>query len=126
MDGTLRLDKWLWAARFFKTRGLASEALKGGKVELNGVKPKASKTVKLHDELTITQTHRKVKVRVLGLSDQRRQAELAETLYEIQEETLLQRKPTADMALIGYREKGAGRPTKRDRRQIETFQGHFD
>lgn len=126
MDGTLRLDKWLWAARFFKTRGLASEALKGGKVELNGVKPKASKTVKLHDELSITQAHRKVKVRVLGLSDQRRQAELAETLYEIQEETLLQRKPTADMALIGYREKGAGRPTKRDRRQIETFQGHFD
>jgi ribosome-associated heat shock protein Hsp15 len=123
MDDKLRLDKWLWAARFFKTRGLASEALKGGKVELNGQKPKPSKTVNIGDELNITQAHRKVKVRVLALSDQRRQAEQAESLYQLIEETLLQRKPSADMALVGYREKGAGRPTKRDRRQIEQFNG---
>ncbi|WFE69588.1 RNA-binding S4 domain-containing protein [Thiomicrospira sp. R3] len=121
----IRCDKWLWAARFFKTRGVASEALKGGKIELNGSKPKASKTLVVGDKLKITQAHRKVEVRVVVLSDKRGSAEQAQQLYELVNEELLQRKPTADMALVGYREKGKGRPTKRERRQIETFVG-FD
>jgi ribosome-associated heat shock protein Hsp15 len=118
-EDKLRIDKWLWAARFFKTRGLASEALKGGKVELNGQKPKPSKTLSVGDRLKVTQPHRKVEIRVLQLTDRRGSAEQAVLLYELISETLLQRKPTQDMALVGYREKGAGRPTKRDRRQIE-------
>ncbi|WP_044408776.1 RNA-binding S4 domain-containing protein [Thiomicrospira microaerophila] len=122
----IRCDKWLWAGRFFKTRGLASEALKGGKIELNGSKPKASKTLAVGDKLKITQAHRKVEVRVLVLSDKRGSAEQAQQLYELVNEELLQRKPTADMALVGYREKGKGRPTKRERRQIETFVGFAD
>lgn len=122
----IRCDKWLWAARFFKTRGLASDALKGGKVELNGSKPKASKTLIVGDKLKITQVHRKVEIEVVALSDKRGSAEQAQTLYKLVSEELLQRKPTADMALLGYREKGKGRPTKRERRQIESFVGFED
>ncbi|UQB42292.1 RNA-binding S4 domain-containing protein [Thiomicrospira microaerophila] len=122
----IRCDKWLWAARFFKTRGLASDALKGGKVELNGSKPKASKTLAVGDKLKITQVHRKVEIEVVALSDKRGSAEQAQTLYKLVYEELLQRKPTADMALLGYREKGKGRPTKRERRQIESFVGFED
>ena len=118
----LRVDKWLWAARFFKTRGLALDAIKGGKVELNGFKPKPSKTLAVGDVLSVTQAHRQVKVKVLIVSDKRGSAEQAQTLYELQEEILNQRKPTADMALVGYRNKGAGRPTKRDRRQIDNME----
>ena len=118
MEG-VRLDKWLWAARFFKTRRIATEAIKGGKVSLNGLKPKPSKTLKVGDLLEITQPHRKVKITVLALADKRGNAETASALYQIDEEYLNQRKPKADMALVGYREKGKGRPTKRERRQIE-------
>lgn len=117
----LRVDKWLWAARFFKTRGVALDAIKGGKVELNGSKPKPSKTLMVGDTLKITQVHRQVEVTVLEISDKRGSADLALRLYQLDSEVLNQRKPTADMALVGYREKGAGRPTKRDRRKIETF-----
>ena len=120
MEG-VRLDKWLWAARFFKTRRIATEAIKGGKVSLNGLKPKPSKTLKVGDLLEITQPHRKVKITVLALADKRGNAETASALYQIDEEYLNQRKPKADMALVGYREKGKGRPTKRERRQIEHF-----
>lgn len=115
----LRVDKWLWAARFFKTRGVALDALKGGKIELNGHKPKPSKTLSVGDKLKITQPHRQIEVTVLVVSDKRGSAEQAQTLYQLDSEVLNQRKPTADMALVGYREKGAGRPTKRDRRSID-------
>jgi len=117
----VRLDKWLWAARFFKTRGVASEAIKGGKVSLNGQKPKPSKMVKIADQLEITQPHRRVKIRVLALSDKRGNAQAAQKLYQLEEEWLNSTKPTAEMALAGYREKGKGRPTKRERRQLERF-----
>ncbi|MDG6778750.1 RNA-binding S4 domain-containing protein [Thiomicrorhabdus sp. zzn3] len=115
----LRVDKWLWAARFFKTRGVALDAIKGGKIELNGHRPKPSKTLSIGDKLKITQPHRQVEVTVLELSDRRGSAEQAQTLYQMDSEVLNQRKPSADMALVGYREKGAGRPTKRDRRKID-------
>lgn len=121
----LRVDKWLWSARFFKTRGLALDAIKGGKVVLNGQKPKPSKTLAVGDSLSITQAHRQVDVTILALSDKRGNAETAEKLYQLDKEVLNQRKPTADMALVGYRDKGAGRPTKRDRRKIENFNKEF-
>ncbi|WP_127469884.1 RNA-binding S4 domain-containing protein [Thiomicrorhabdus aquaedulcis] len=121
IEASIRVDKWLWAARFFKTRGLALDALKGGKVELNGHKPKPSKTLKVGDKLKVTQLHRKVEITVLSVSQQRGSAEQALLMYTLHSEVLSQRKPTADMALVGYREKGAGRPTKRDRRKIQKF-----
>lgn len=115
----LRIDKWLWSARFFKTRGVALDAIKGGKITLNGQRPKPSKTLQVGDELQITQVHRQIKVTVLVVSDKRGSAEQAQELYRLDEEILSQRKPTLDMALLGYRDKGAGRPTKRDRRKID-------
>ncbi|MDG6774245.1 RNA-binding S4 domain-containing protein [Thiomicrorhabdus sp. ZW0627] len=118
----LRVDKWLWAARFFKTRGVALDAIKGGKIELNGHKPKPSKTLSVGDKLKITQAHRQVEVTVLIVSDKRGSAEQAQTLYQLDNEVLNQRKPSIDMALVGYREKGAGRPTKRDRRKIDSME----
>ena len=117
----LRVDKWLWAARFFKTRGVALDAIKGGKVELNGSKPKPSKTLTGGDKLKITQVHRQVEITVLVVTDKRGSAEMAQQLYQLDTEVLSQRKPSADMALVGYREKGAGRPTKRDRRKIDNL-----
>lgn len=117
----IRLDKWLWAARFFKTRGLATEAIKGGKVKLNGQAPKPSKCVQVGDALEVTQPHRKVWIEVMALSDRRGPAEVAQTLYQIQKEQRNQRKPDPMQALAGYREKGRGRPTKRERRQIERW-----
>lgn len=117
----VRVDKWLWAARFFKTRGVALDAIKGGKISLNGHRPKPSKTLMIGDELSITQVHRQVKITVLAISDKRGSAEMAQELYRIEEEILNQRKPSPEMALVGYREKGAGRPTKRDRRKIEKW-----
>ena len=118
----VRIDKWLWAARFFKTRGVAIEALKGGKVYLNGVKPKPSKLVLIGDKLNITQIHRKVEVTVLDITDKRGNFDSAQKLFSLDSETLNQKKPTLDMALIGYREKGTGRPTKRDRRNISKME----
>lgn len=115
----LRVDKWLWSARLFKTRGVALDAIKSGKVELNGFKPKPSKTLMVGDKLKVTQAHRQVTLKILQISDRRGNSETAQQMYELIEEILNQRKPTADMALAGYREKGAGRPTKRDRRKID-------
>lgn len=116
---TTRIDKWLWAARFYKTRGVASAAIKGGKVELNGSKPKPSKVVKVGDQLVVTQPHRTVDITVLEISEKRGSAEMATQLYQINNETLNQSRPTSASGLIGFREKGKGRPTKRDRRKIE-------
>jgi ribosome-associated heat shock protein Hsp15 len=118
----VRVDKWLWAARFFKTRGVALDAVKGGKIELNGSKPKPSKTVTEGDVLKITQPHRKVEVTVLLVSDKRGAAQVAETLYRLDHEILNQKTPPPQMALAGYRERGKGRPTKKERRDIERFQ----
>ena len=117
----VRLDKWLWATRFFRTRGLALDAIKSGKVSLNGSKPKPSKTVKEGDKLKVTQVHRKVEITVLAISDKRGNADTAQTLYQINAEQLNQQVPSAEMALAGYRDRGAGRPTKRDRRKISKF-----
>jgi ribosome-associated heat shock protein Hsp15 len=114
----LRLDKWLWAARFFRTRGLALDAIKGGKVILNACKPKPSKVVVEGDRLKITQAHRKIEITVLAITDKRGNAEAAQKLYQLESELLNQQAPKGSIALVGYREKGAGRPTKRDRRKI--------
>ena len=119
----VRLDKWLWAARFFKTRALATEAIRGGKVKLDGHTPKPGRTVKVGNRLEITQAHRKVWVEVVALSDRRGPAEVAQQLYRLEKELLNQRALDPALALAGFREKGRGRPTKRERRQIERWLG---
>ncbi|MEY4193788.1 MAG: hypothetical protein RLZZ226_156 [Pseudomonadota bacterium] len=119
----MRLDKWLWAARFFKTRQLAIEAINGGKVHLNGQRVKPGKEIGLDARLTITKDQYRWDVTVRALSKQRRPAAEAERLYEEDANSREQRQ-----ALVAQQreDREAGlqpdqRPTKRDRRLIHRF-----
>lgn len=119
----VRIDKWLWAARFFKTRTLAKEAVEGGKVEYNGQRCKPGKTVDLGAELSIRQGWIDKVVTVKGLSDRRQNATIAQTMYEETEESrvqreekLEQRRAERESQPIPFR-----RPNKRDRRLIHRF-----
>lgn len=119
----LRLDKWLWAARFFKTRSLAKAAIEGGKVQLDGNRVKVSKEISVGDSLKIRQGWDEKVVRVLALSDQRRGAPEASLLYE---ETTQSTERRADLAAArkaagGMIERPERRPTKKQRRQIHRF-----
>lgn len=121
----LRLDKWLWAARFFKTRSLAAEAIDGGKVKLNGHPVKPAREVKAGDtlDLTIGEAHWTVIVR--AINEYRRPAPEARRLYEETEASRHAREQAAEARVLAPAP-GAdlkGRPTKRDRRQIQRFSG---
>lgn len=116
----VRIDKWLWAARFFKTRSLATDAVDTGKVRLDGERIKPARTVKLEDKLLIDNGADTWEVRVMGISDVRSGAPIARTLYEETEESVSRRENDAEARKL-YREPGTtikGRPTKRDRRAI--------
>ena len=119
----LRLDKWLWAARFFKTRSLAKAAIEGGKVQLDGQRVKVSKEILVGDELKIRQGWDEKVVRVLALSDQRRGAPEASLLYEETPESIARRESEAAVrkAAGGMIERPERRPTKKQRRQIHRF-----
>ena len=122
-DDDLRLDKWLWAARFFKTRGLAQAAIKGGKVELNGTRPKPARHVQLGDELRIRRGQFESVIRVTGLIKQRGPAAVAASMYEEAPESVERRQELArDLRLLAQSApQFAGRPNKRERRQIIRF-----
>ncbi|MDM5176135.1 RNA-binding S4 domain-containing protein [Massilia sp. CCM 8695] len=116
----VRIDKWLWAARFFKTRSLATDAVDTGKVRLDGERIKPSRAVKLDDRLNIDNGAETWEVRVMGISDVRAGAPVARLLYEETEESVSKRENDAEARKL-YREPGTtikGRPTKRDRRAI--------
>jgi ribosome-associated heat shock protein Hsp15 len=123
---SVRLDKWLWAARFFKTRSLASDAVSGGMVSMNGERAKSSKAIKVGDELVIRRGQYIYTVIVRALSDKRRGAAEAQELYDETEESIVRRQETAELnranALPDNRPR-LGRPSKRDRRQINRFKG---
>ena len=121
----LRIDKWLWAARFFKTRSLAAEAVEGGKVHLNGARVKPAKAVNLGDTLEIRIGRFEYVVAVCGLSPRRGPASEAAKLYQESEESRAAREALA-LQLKAEAVPGAerqGRPTKRDRRHIIRFTG---
>lgn len=119
----IRLDKWLWAARFFKTRSLASTAIDGGKVHYDGFRAKPSKEVHVGAKLRITRAEEVLEVIVRGLSMQRRGAPEAALLYEETPESQQKRAEMANLKQVdfGVRDRGEGRPTKRQRRQISHF-----
>lgn len=119
--GGLRIDKWLWAARFFKTRGLASEAVSGGKVHVNGERCKPARRVHPGDRLTIHRGPQVWEVDVLALNDQRRPAREAATLYEETEASRTRREAEAERRRQERVETPARRPDKRERRQIRRF-----
>jgi len=123
--GTVRLDKWLWAARFYKTRALAVEAIDGGKVDVNGQGAKRAKAVRVGDRIQFRQPPYEWDVAVRGLSERRGPASVAITLYE---ETTESRSARATMAL---RLKSLppplfldkGKPDKKQRREIDRYKG---
>jgi ribosome-associated heat shock protein Hsp15 len=122
-DNSQRLDKWLWAARFYKTRGLAVEAINGGKVHLNNHRAKPSRTVKPDDVLTLSKPPYEHVITVLGVAKQRRPAPEAQLLYVESDESLAKReklKLELKDQPLGFRH-DKGRPNKRDRRHIIKF-----
>jgi len=122
-DKSQRLDKWLWAARFYKTRSLAVEAINGGKVHLNRHRVKPSRTIKPADILTISKPPYEHIVTVLALNKQRRPAIEAQQLYIESEESIAKRKLLHEQIKnqpLGFRTE-KGRPNKRDRRHIIKF-----
>jgi ribosome-associated heat shock protein Hsp15 len=122
---SVRIDKWLWAARFFKTRSLAARACELGRVQSNNQPAKPSREVRVGDMLRITNDGGEFHVEVLLLSDIRGPASVAQTLYrEMEASRELRQKVAAERkAMQEFEQLPAGRPSKRDRRHIIQFRG---
>ena len=120
-DSAVRLDKWLWAARFFKTRAVAAQAIAGGKVEVNDVRAKPAKLLHLGDRLRVRRGPYLYLLTVRVLSDRRGPPAQAATLYEEDREGKAARERLAHQLRIAPPPAydGKGRPTKRDRRELE-------
>jgi len=119
----VRLDKWLWAARFFRTRGLAKAAIEAGKVHCAGQRVKVAKEIAVGDKLTIRQGFDKKDIVVLALSEQRRRASDAAQLYKESDASIAARQErAADRKAVraGFTP-GETKPTKRERRQLQRF-----
>jgi len=119
-DSAPRIDKWLWAARFFKTRALAAQAVAGGKVKVNGERVKSARAVRLDDALSIHIGPYEYLVRVRALSARRGPAPQAALLYEESEQSIMVRKELANRlsAEARYAPPANERPSKKERRQI--------
>lgn len=116
-----RLDKWLWAARFFKTRSAAQQAVAGGKIKLNGERAKPAKDVRVGDELTVQIGETSWTLRVEQLSEQRGPATVARTLYSEDEAARARREEAAALRKLTREpaQERAGRPTKQERRALD-------
>lgn len=120
----VRIDKWLWAARFYKTRSVATEAVAGGKVEVNGERVKPAKLVQAGDEVRLRQGPYEYVLLVRGLAERRGPPGAAAALYEEPPESRATRERVAEQLRLGasawvFEERG--RPTKRDRRTLDRF-----
>lgn len=122
----LRIDKWLWAARFFKTRTLASAACDAGHVVANGQAAKPSRMVKVEDLLQVKNEGGEYAVEVLALSDQRGSAAVAQTLYRETDDSRELRAKVAEArrVMLANDPFPTQRPSKKDRRLIHSFRGH--
>ncbi|HWY23710.1 MAG TPA: S4 domain-containing protein [Nevskia sp.] len=119
----VRLDLWLWAIRFYKTRALAKEAVSGGKVKVGGGSAKPSKTLRIGDKLEISRGQDRYEIEVMGLSEQRGSAPIAQQLYRETETSRKTREDAAQMRRLtaaGYA-KPASKPDKRARRLIQAL-----
>ena len=123
MSDKVRIDKWLWAARFFKTRGIAREAIKGGKVELNGTRVKPGRTLATGDQLAVRRGEDVYEITVLDLGDRRLSASLAQEKYQEDPAAMARREAAAKQRKLDYqaRTDRQRRPDKKQRRQIVEF-----
>ena len=122
-----RIDKWLWAARFFKTRSMAKNAIEGGKVLLAGQKVKVSREVAPGDMLRIRQGWDEREVKVIATSDQRRAAPIAQSLYEETEASIERRSRAAEARqAAGTLARPSQRPGKHERKTLERLRKQFD
>jgi len=125
MTEPVRIDRWLWAARFFKTRGLARKAIEGGKIHLRGRRVKPSKAIQPGDRLQIQRGEELFDIEITGLSTRRGPAEAARRLYTESEESILARAQRAEQLRLQRSQdnlaRHSRRPDKRQRRQIRQF-----
>ena len=112
-----RLDKWLWAARFFKTRNLASQAIQSGKVLVNARKPKPSTMIKKHDNVRIRKNKTSLTIKILELSKQRKSAKITESLYELIHQNITPQSRVIQNMSSPIK----GRPTKKNRRALDSL-----
>lgn len=125
--GKVRIDKWLWAARFFKTRTLAKTAIEGGKVQLEGQRVKVSREISPGDTLRIRQGWDEREIVVKATSEQRRSAPIAQTLYEETEESTLRRARAAEARkAAGSLGRPSQKPGKHERKALERLRKQFD
>ena len=123
----VRIDKWLWAARFFKTRTLAKTAIEGGKVQLEGQRVKVSREISPGDTLRIRQGWDEREIVVKATSEQRRSAPIAQTLYEETEESTLRRARAAEARkAAGSLARPSQKPGKHERKALERLRKQFD
>jgi len=122
LKSEVRIDKWLWAVRIFKTRSMAAEACKKGKVLIGGVQVKPSRNVKVGDVIGIKRNPVLFSFKVLALSENRMNAKLvADYMENVTTPDQLEMMEIARIAAQNNRERGTGRPTKKDRRDIDEF-----
>ena len=122
---SVRIDKWLWAARFFKTRSLASRACELGRIHANGQLVKPARDVRVGEMLRIKNESGEFQIEVLGLSDMRGPAPVAQTLYRETDESRELRLKLAEQrkAMPRFETTRIGKPSKRDRREIDRLRG---
>jgi len=125
-DERLRIDKWLWAARFFKTRSLAAQAVEGGKVKLNEERAKAARAVRIGDRISVRIGDHEWRITVRALSDRRGPAQVAQELYEEDEASRLARSEAVAKRRAGFdpQPQPGGRPEKRQRRELRRLRGY--
>ncbi len=122
-ETAVRLDRWLWAARFYKSRALAAEVCDGGKVEVNGHMAKPHKLVRVHDTVSFTHPSGPKELKVLALAERRGPAPAARLLYEDHSPPPPPREERPFFVPPPFRPPGMGRPTKRERRETERLRG---
>ncbi len=125
----IRIDKWLWSARFFRTRSLAKKAIEGGKVHMDGQRVKTSKEISVGDVLTIrqgsaTSISEKI-VKVLGLSEQRGSATIAQTLYQETEESIARREFYHQQHKLANLARPDTKPNKKQRRELQRLKSDY-
>ena len=123
---SMRIDKWLWAARFFKTRSIAKDAIEGGKVHHNGERVKVSKEIRVGTELTIRQGFEQKTVVIKALSVVRGGAPVAQQLYEETEVSIARRELLSTQRKLHNLARPEHRPSKKDRRDINKFRQEND